>query len=162
MAAAPPPSSLRSEAPGAAQERILLVRVGGELFGLPVGAVAEIVPVTGISRLEKAPLPVRGSVNLRGGAVVVVDLGLRLGLAAVDVIDSRLVVVRSRGRRIALLVDAVEQLVEVDASSIEPLPEAARTPSSSCIRGVLQRESGLVLLLGLERTLVVDEGPATC
>jgi purine-binding chemotaxis protein CheW len=141
---------------GDAPRRILLVRVGGESFGLPVADIGEIVPVTGISRVEKAPFSVRGSVNLRGVAVVVVDLGLRLGLGAVDIIDSRLVVVRSRGRRIALLVDAVEQLLRVDPGSIEPLPEAARAPSSSCVRGVLQHGSGLVLLLDVERTLVVD------
>lgn len=146
------PASPRTDA-----GRWLVVRVGAEAFGLPVSGVQEIVGVAGISKVDGAPFPVRGSVNLRGRPVAVVDLGLRLDLGAREVIDSRLVVVRSKGRRIGLLVDGVERLVSLDPAAVEPLPDAVRTPASSCLRGVLREPSGLVLLLDLERTLVIDQ-----
>lgn len=154
---------LENERPGQVArtvERWLVVRVAGERFGLPVSAVQEIVGVGGISKIKGAPFPVRGSVNLRGASIPVLDLGLRMGLEPAEVIDSRLVVVRSRGRRIGLLVDAVERLASVSAEAIQPLPDATRTPSSSCVGGVMEEESGLALLLDVERTLLLEEDPA--
>lgn len=140
----------------------LLVRVGDEAFGLPVPQVQEILHLVGISRVSDAPFCVRGAVNLRGSSVPVVDLRLRMELGKSSVLDSRLVVVRSRGRRIGLLVDSVERLATVMPEAIEPLPETAQGTSAKYLSGVLHDRSGsddgegddrLVLLLDLEKTL---------
>ena len=134
-------------------------RVDREVFGLPVTQVQEILRVSALTRVPHAPFPVRGVTNLRGYVLPVVDLRLRLGLAAVDPGPlSRVMVVQSRGRLIGLLVDAVEQVTQVDRLAVEPPPEDVMTDHSYYLIGVYHTaDGGLLILLDADRVLQVKD-----
>jgi purine-binding chemotaxis protein CheW len=89
----------------------------------------------------------------------VVDLRLRLGMAAVEPGPrSRVMVVQSRGRLIGLLVDAVEQVTQVDRLAVEPPPEDVMTEQSYYLIGVYHTAGGgLLILLDADRVLQVRD-----
>lgn len=131
----------------------LQIRVSGESFALPVSRVQEIVRIVSISKVEDAPFPVSGSVRLRQTSIPVVDLRLRMGLGTADPVDSRLVVVHSRGRTFGALVDSVDGLIRVDPQAVEPLPADARSRHSDYIVGVRREGEEMTLMLDVDRTL---------
>jgi len=54
--------------------------IAGQLFGIPVLIVQDILVPENIASIPLAPPEVRGSINLRGRIVTVIDVRVRLGL----------------------------------------------------------------------------------
>lgn len=137
-------------------------RLAGETFALPVEPVHEVVRPTSITRVPHAPYPIRGVTNLRGRVVPVIDLRLRLELPVGDLTrTSRIVVVGSRGRRLGLLVDAVQQVVHLDVDRVQPAPDDVMTVQSDYISGVYHLGEELILLLDVDRVLIIKEPAPT-
>ncbi|HEV8630134.1 MAG TPA: chemotaxis protein CheW, partial [Thermoanaerobaculia bacterium] len=132
-------------------------RVDREVFGLPVRQVQEILRVTALTRVPHAPFPVRGVTNLRGYVLPVVDLRVRLGMKPAESgPQSRIMVVHSHGRLIGLLVDAVEQVVQIDRLVVERVPDDVMTEQSYYLLGVYHLgDDELVILLDADKVLQV-------
>ena len=64
-----------------AAEMFLTLTVAGQLCGVPVLAVRDVLGAQAITRIPLAPAEVAGSLNLRGRIVTAIDLRRRLGLA---------------------------------------------------------------------------------
>ena len=62
---------------------LLVFRLAGEQYALPVPDVAEVVPRASLTRLPGAPDGILGMLRLRGALLPVVDLRTRLGLPPV-------------------------------------------------------------------------------
>jgi purine-binding chemotaxis protein CheW len=134
-------------------------RVDREVFALPVRQVQEILRVSALTRVPHAPFPVRGVTNLRGYVLPVVDLRVRLGMAAEEPgPHHRVMVVHSRGRLIGLLVDAVEQVTQIDRLAVEPVPDDVMTEQSYYLLGVYHLdESEMAILLDADKVLQVRD-----
>ena len=61
-------------------EEFVTFNIAGQLFGIPVLIVQDILVPENIASIPLAPPEVRGSINLRGRIVTVVDVRVRLGL----------------------------------------------------------------------------------
>ncbi|HYG62460.1 MAG TPA: chemotaxis protein CheW [Thermoanaerobaculia bacterium] len=133
--------------------------LSGEVYGLPVARIEEVLRVTAITRVPHAPTPVRGITNMRGRVLAVVDLRVRLGLppAPIDA-QSRILVVSSRERSIGLLADAARQVIKILPSSVQPPPTDVVTSRSDFIVGVVRAGETLVILLDIDRVLLIQEG----
>lgn len=134
-------------------------RVDREVFALPVKQVQEILRVGGLTRVPHAPFPVRGVTNLRGYVLPVVDLRVRLGLQAEEPGPlHRVMVVHSRGRLVGLLVDAVEQVSQIDRLAVEPVPDDVMTEQSYYLLGVYHLDGhDMVILLDADKVLQVRD-----
>lgn len=131
-------------------------QVAGETYAFPVESVQEILRVGTITRVPDAPYPVRGIVNLRGRVIPVVDLRLRLGLAAGEPGPAaRVLIATLRGRVIGLLVDAVAEVERVDRMQVEDLPTDVTTEHSEYITGIYPRGRDLLILLDPEKVLLI-------
>jgi purine-binding chemotaxis protein CheW len=135
--------------------------LAGEVYALPVSHVQEILRISTITRVPHAPHPVRGITNLRGRVLAVVDLRVRLGIAAGEIgPDSRILVADARGRSIGLLVDAARQVLKILPSVVQEPPSDVLTERTDFLRGVYHLDRDLVILLDVERVLLVEDGRA--
>jgi len=131
--------------------------LAGESYALPVSHVLEILRVAGITRVPHAPRVIRGVTNMRGKVLPVVDLRARLGIEPAEVmVQSRILVVSSRGRLFGLLADAVQQVERVDLETVQPPPPDVMTAQSDYLIGVCQIGPRLVVLLDVARVLVLN------
>src|SRR6476620_563847 len=80
-AGAPIPPPARGDE---AEEVFLTLTVAGQLCGVPVLAVRDVLGPQAITRIPLAPQEVAGSLNLRGRIVTAIDLRRRLGLPPRD------------------------------------------------------------------------------
>ncbi|MCW8915615.1 MAG: chemotaxis protein CheW [Magnetovibrio sp.] len=87
--------------------------IAGQLFGIPVLIVQDILVPENIASIPLAPPEVRGSINLRGRIVTVVDVRVRLGLERREI---HVETVEEEAPQIETGVEA-EEAVEVEASS---------------------------------------------
>jgi len=61
-------------------QEFVTFHIAGQLFGIPVLIVQDILLPEKIASIPLAPSEIRGSINLRGRIVTVVDVRVRLGL----------------------------------------------------------------------------------
>jgi len=139
-------------------EQLATFQLDREEYGLDVRLVETIIRAGEVTPVPRAPAFVEGVINLRGRVVPVIDLKKKLGLGSVERSRrSRVVVVRVRERLIGLLVDAASQVLKVPVSRIEPAPEVV-SREVDYIRGVAKMESGLIILVDLEKALAAELG----
>ena len=117
-----------------------LMVVGDAMVALPNAQLSEVVACP--SRLHPLPLPVpglRGSVDLRGLAVPVIDLRFLMGLAPrdADAPGAVIVIMRFDGNLLGLLVDRIVGIARVAPGDLVPLvvlqPAGARIASHSVL-----------------------------
>ncbi|HEY8616946.1 chemotaxis protein CheW [Phenylobacterium sp.] len=139
--------------PGAGARELITIEVGGQLFALNIMIVREIRGWTTSTPLPHAPVYVLGLINLRGTVLPVLDLSARVGLPARSPEASSVVVVAElTGRPVGLLVDAVCDIITVEASQIQPAPDLG-SGGSQFVRGVITLEDQIVTLLDLDGAL---------
>lgn len=148
------PSARGAASPGArsAGGDFLALRLDGAEYAVAVVQVQELRSWEPPTRLRGAAPCILGVVNLRGCIVPIVDLRLRLGGAAAEIGARHVVVVLLvRGRRIGIVVDAVSEVVEIDALQIAAASGDGR--GGSCVSGVARIERD-----GIERPLLLLDG----
>lgn len=140
-----------------ATEHLATFFLAGEEYGIDVRLVQEIIRVSDITQVPRAPAYIKGVINLRGRIIPVVDLKKKLGLGEVELTrQARIVVVKVRDRLIGLLVDGASQVLRVPLSVIEPPPEEVVEIEANYIRGVAKLEKRLIILVDLPKILSLE------
>lgn len=131
-------------------EQVVVFRLGKEEFGVPIAGVQEIVRVPEqLIRVPQAPAFVEGVINLRGSVLPVIDLRLRLGLAAVERSDrQRIMVFLIGGVRTGFIVDQVAEVLKIAKASIEAAPQLSSEQGKLLSRMAnLEKQNRMVQLL---------------
>ena len=140
-----------------ASEHLATFFLGREEYGVDVRLVQEIIRVSEITQVPRAPDFIKGVINLRGRIIPVVDLKRKLGLGDVEVArQSRIVVVKIKERLIGLLVDGASQVLKVPISTIEAAPDEVTEIDTTAIRGVAKLTGRLIILMDLNKTLALE------
>ena len=140
-----------------ATEHLATFFLGREEYGVDVRLVQEIIRVSEITPVPRAPAFINGVINLRGRIIPVVDLKKKLGLGEVTIARvSRIVVVKIKDRLVGLLVDGASQVLKVPVSTIEAAPDEVTEIDTTAIRGVAKLPGRLIILMDLMRTLSLE------
>jgi len=140
-----------------ATEHLATFFLASEEYGVDVRVVQEIIRVTEITQVPRAPDFIKGVINLRGRIIPVIDLKRKLGLGEVALArQARIVVVKIRERLLGLLVDGASQVLKVPVSSIEAAPEEVTEVDATAVRGVAKLPGRLIILMDLGRTLSLE------
>ncbi len=136
------------------QRELLAFDLAGDPYAVPVDRVREIVRLRPITAVPRVPRAVRGVISLRGEIAQVLDLRMRLGLAATEPgRRSRIIVLHGDdGDVTGLLVDGVDAVLRVGEESIQPPPSG----ESDYVCALCEREGRFVSLMNLERVLDLD------
>jgi hypothetical protein len=117
------------------------------------GAFRCVIEARAVARLEPAPASSSVVEDEAGG---IVPLARLLGLDETEAPPS--VLVRLKGRPVALGVDAVESVVDLRRARFSKLPELTRL-SRPAIGGVYDLDGDLLPALDVEPLLAVDPSP---
>lgn len=127
--------------PEASEVSLACFETRGRNYALDVTLVREIVRIQEITPLPSAPELIDGVVELRGGLVPVLDLGRVLGgEKSVETSQSRIVVLDCDRMLIGLCVDSATDVLSVDPSMLEDVPDLATQAGYNVVRAVVRRE----------------------
>lgn len=137
------------------------IRVGRQLFGVPVLRVQDVIAETAINRVPLAPPEVAGSLNLRGRIVTAIDLRHRLKIEPREAGEGMMSVIVDRGAELyALLVDDVGDVLWLGQAAFEPLPVTLSAHWRALCDGLYRLEEELLLVLDVEHILTLETGAA--
>jgi len=132
--------------------------VDGQLCGVPVLSVRDILAEQPITRIPLAPAEIAGSLNLRGRIVTAVDLRSRLGLPAAPAGNARISVVAAQtGELYALLVDQVCEVVSLAADKFERNPPTLPPGWERFSAGIFRLQEKLMVMLDIPRLLAFSD-----
>ena len=143
---------------GAADHYILFV-VAGTTYALPSRDVAHVEMVEQVTSVPNAPSFVEGVVFSRGQVVPAINMRVRFGFprAALD-LRTRLLVVRTRGRTVGLLVDACREFMTIPTGRIVPPGDAFDGIGAEYLEGIAMMGERLIVVLTLD-ALMTTTGP---
>ena len=139
----------------------LTLSVAGQLCGVPVLAVRDVIADSVVTRIPLAPPEIAGNINLRGRIVTAVDLRRRLSLAPAAA-GSKLVAVvaEEAGGGYALLVDQALEVLSLDLNEIETPPPTLGAGWLEFSTGIFRLPSRLMVVLDIARLLYLENKAA--
>ena len=136
--------------------------INQEVYAIEILKIREIVEFGDITEVPMMPDFVCGAINLRGRAIPVLDLALRLGKPAFDASRRTcvLVVEMSSGNHsmdVGVIVDAVNRVMDIPSSDMEPPPTFGGKIKSDFITGMGKVDGSFVLVLDVDRVMTFDD-----
>ena len=138
----------------------VIFRLGNQQFGVDINLVQSIEREINIVRVPNAMEYISGIVNLRGEVIPAFSLRKKFGTDdAVGSIgeDSTIIVNIPGVVKLALEVDDVLEIGDIDANGIVPMPALARTDDTAYLDRVANVNGELVILLDVEKLLTQSE-----
>lgn len=128
--------------------------IADQLFGIPVLQVQDILQPDRIASIPLAPPEVRGSINLRGRIVTVINVRVRLGLPQLDTSEPCMgVTVELQHELYNLMVDKVGDVIRLSQDAYEKNPGTMDASWREFAVGVYRLEGQLMVVLDIERLL---------
>ena len=140
----------------------LTFMLGGEAYALGILAIKEIIEHGHMTRVPMMPEAIRGVINLRGSVVPVIDLGVRFGNGPTAVSKRTCIVIvevehEGEAHVVGILVDAVNEVMEIASSDIEPAPSFGANIRTEFIAGMGRLADKFVIILEPRRVLTVED-----
>jgi purine-binding chemotaxis protein CheW len=136
--------------------QIVVFTIDELFYALPLYSVVRVVHIVEITTLPKAPDIISGIINVAGRIIPVIDVRKRFGLASREInADDQLVITDTGKRQIALLVDKVSGIKDIEPWQYVNTKETL--PYAEYIRGVAKIEDDLILIYDLEQFLNLNE-----
>jgi len=158
----PVPALAGAESGSEDQNQYLTFMLSSELFAIGILRIKEIIEYGNLTEVPRMPSFIRGVINLRGAVVPVIDLGARFGKQPTKVSQRTCIVIievahEDARQEVGVMVDAVNEVLDIPASEIEPAPNFGAKIRADFIRGMGKVDGKFVILLNVDHVLSLDE-----
>ncbi len=154
-------TSRSSELDSGRTEEFVTFMIAGQLFGIPVLQIQDVLSSYKITRIPLAPSEITGSLNLRGRVVTAIDVRLRLGLPPrPSDADSMSIVAENGGELYSLMVDSVGEVMALSQSAYERNLPTLDAKFRTFSDGIYRLENELMVVLDVNRLLDYERSEA--
>ncbi len=142
-------------------EEFVTFTIAGQLFGIPVLQIQDVLSSYQITPIPLAPPEIKGSLNLRGRVVTAIDVRLRLGLAArPEEAESMSIVAENEGELYSLMVDSVGEVLALSQSAYERNLPTLDAKFRAFSDGIYRLDKQLLVVLDINRLLDYERSDA--
>ncbi len=139
-----------------AVRRFLEIELAGQLYGIPLAQVQEVVAMARLSGPPDLPAVLAGFLNFEGIAIPVLRLDRLFRLPEQPPgLYTPLILLRGLDSGLALMVEGVRRIRVVAAQAVLPLPE--NHSFNDCVDGMVTDDDRVLLLLAPARLLLEKE-----
>lgn len=137
--------------------KIVSFELGGEIYGMKVYEIEEILKVPAIEEIPNTEEFIEGVINRRGNIVPVVNVANKFALREKDIDDdSRIIVIDIGDELVGILVDKVNEIVKIDDENIEEPPEISTGITRDAFIGVYNLNGRMLILLEMKKVLGIE------
>ena len=135
-------------------EDFLTIYIAGQLFGIPVLQVQDVLGTQRVTRIPQAPPEVAGALNLRGRIVTAIDVRKRLGLEHDEDKSQKMsVVVEYKNELFSLIIDRVGDVLSLQQTDFENNPPTLDPVWKEISLGIYRLKEELLVVLDVSRVL---------
>lgn len=134
--------------------KYVVFQLGEQKYGMSLMRISGIEKDYHIIPVPNGPEGISGIINLRGSVVPVYSLRERFGMdKRIDNPEKSLLVTYSSGTILAYEVDAVEEIEEMAAENIKPMPSVASSDETAFMDQVLHVGNDIVIVINVDKVL---------
>ncbi|SDH75179.1 two-component system, chemotaxis family, response regulator CheV [Pseudomonas benzenivorans] len=143
----------RTQLVGQNRLELLLFRLdGGQLYGINVFKVKEVLQCPKLTIMPRSSPVVRGVANIRGGTIPILDLSMATGKPPLQDLKNSFVIITEYNTKVqGFLVHAVERIVNMNWEEIHPPPKGAGR--DHYLTAVTRLDQQLVEIIDVEKIL---------
>ncbi|HCL56414.1 MAG TPA: chemotaxis protein CheW [Spirochaetia bacterium] len=136
-------------------KQYLTFTISDEVFAFDVLKIKEVLEVSKITKVPKTPKFMIGVINLRGSVVSVIDLRLKFDMEVKGfTVDSSIIIVEVQYEgelmTIGVLVDAVKEVVKLEAHELEAPPKFGMNLNSDIISAIGKKGDLFIIILDIQ------------
>ncbi len=137
--------------------------IAGKTFAVGILDVNEIIEVSEMTDVPMMPEFIRGVINLRGSVVPVIDLAARMSRGQSEISKRSCIVLVEINRpdgsqqAIGMLVDAVNEIVEIEQANIQPAPNMGDGINTDFIQAMGRVDDLFIILLDIDHVLSTEQ-----
>lgn len=138
-----------------AVDQYLTFRIGSEDYGVKILSVQEIRGWETVARVPNTPVYVKGVLNLRGTAVPVIDMRLRMNEKEPEYDATTVVIIlraqmKGRERIAGIVVDQVSDVMNATTNEIKKTPDFGDRVNIEFINGLVDVGGNMVMLFDVD------------
>lgn len=151
------------DAVGLGDHRYLTFTLGGDVYALDILDITEIIEFRKLTVVPMMPPYIRGVINLRGRVLPVIDLASRFGNESTKVQKRTSIIVietqiggdgdGASVQGIGIMVDAVNKVIHLSSSDMEPAPAFGAGVRSDFISGMAKYDEQFIIILDIDKVL---------
>ncbi|MBO0663369.1 chemotaxis protein CheW [Jiella sp. MQZ9-1] len=131
---------------------IIAFYLGEQQFCVRTTSIREIRGWAKSTPLPHASPEVMGMMNLRGAVIPVINTGRKLGHGWSEPTERSAIVVAELGGAVfGLMVDRVSDILTIDQSLVQPVPEMTSGFDKSYVEGIIAHQGDMICFLNLGR-----------
>lgn len=140
----------------------LSFKLGVETFASNVSKVLNILEMQDITEVPKTPNYMMGVINLRGTVLPVIDSRIKFGMDPIQITSNTCILVlnvevEEKLIMVGALVDAVEEVLEIDDKDIQESPTIGTKYRTEFIEGMIEKGDGFIMLLDMDKIFSTDD-----
>lgn len=140
----------------------LSFKLGDEEFAANASKVLNILELSKITVVPKAPEYMKGVINLRGTVLPVIDTRVKFGMSPIEYTQNTCIIVlditmENESVHVGALVDGVQAVLEIENHQIMPAPSIGSKYKSEFIDGVANINEQFVMLLDMDAIFSSDD-----
>ncbi len=140
----------------------LTFKLGEELFAANVSKVLNILEMTKVTRVPKAPVYMKGVINLRGSVLPLIDTRIKFEMEETIYTTNTCILVldinmNGESVHVGALVDSVQEVLEFDDRQIQPPPSIGTKYKSEFIEGMAKIDDNFVMILNMDLVFSTEE-----
>lgn len=129
---------------------------------MEIEKVREVLDYAKPTKVPKAPDFMLGIINLRGGAVPVIDMRLMLGMDKTETtVNTCIIIVEVEAGKehivLGAIADSVQEVFDLEAGQIEPAPHIGKNIRLDFLKGMGKHGERFVLLMDMDKVFSADE-----
>ena len=134
--------------------QLLSFSLNGVDYGIPLKDVESIEGRINCVNVPTAPKYIKGIIRLHGNIVPVLSLAARFGLQELPI--ENMIVANVDGMKIALEVEKVREIVDVENSRVLPMPMLMNSVQN-CFNDVASCQKELIVMLDVKSLVSIEE-----
>jgi purine-binding chemotaxis protein CheW len=140
----------------------LSFKLGEEEFAAHASKVLNILEMSRITVVPRAPEYMKGVINLRGTVLPVIDTRVKFGMSPIEYTNNTCIIVLditigSESIKVGALVDSVQAVLELEKEQIMPAPSIGSKYKSDFISGVANIDEKFIMILDMDAIFSSDD-----
>ncbi len=141
-----------------ADQRFLTFTLAKESYGVPLPKVKEVIAYCPITSVPSTPHYFSGIMNLRGQVISIIDLRLKLRVAAAPISpETAIIILELDSVCMGIIIDSVDAVLAISRDQISEAPEIESSIDTAYITGVARVNKSLILTLDIEKVLSPED-----
>ncbi|AJA47834.1 putative chemotaxis protein CheW [Clostridium pasteurianum DSM 525 = ATCC 6013] len=130
--------------------QVVIFKLKNEQFAVETSKVQTISEAVTVTKVPKAPEYVKGLINLRGTVISLLDINLLLDIEKSENSQQSVIILKLEDELIAVSVDQVDEVLEIDEDIIENTREDTNKPY---IKGIINFKDRIVTFIDIDKLI---------